>query len=122
AGRARFAAVILASGDLGCDAGGEFQSALTPQEWDALARFELTFGIRRIADNTVPSPEHGLAAGAVGASQDGRTGQLTEAGRRVFPYLRGPIPIPDDDPNVSEAFGFEATPPADARWETLVSS
>lgn len=122
AGRARFAAVILASGDLGRDAGGEFQSALTPQEWDALARFELTFGIRRIADNTVPSPEHGLAAGAVGASQDGRTGQLTEAGRRVFPYLRGPIPIPDDDPNVSEAFGFEATPPADARWETLVSS
>ncbi|MDX6717293.1 MAG: hypothetical protein QOH30_3851, partial [Baekduia sp.] len=128
---AKYDAVILATGDLGhqvtnpgTPATTSFISALTDAEWAALAKFERTFGVRQLSDYTAPSPAHGLLTVAAGASQDGKTGTLTAAGQAAFPYLKGPIPIPNDDPSTtsSEAFGSAGTPTDPANWQSLVSS
>ena len=128
ANRARYQAVILATGDLGRNLTNRNQttsylSALTDAEWATLDKFERTFGIRRLSDYTAPSPIHGLNV-VGGASQDGRAGTLTDAGKQLFPYLKGPIPVPNDDAGTafSEAFGYEATPVNPANWQTLVAA
>jgi hypothetical protein len=126
ANHAKYQAVILASGDLGRNFTNRndttsYLSALSDGEWAALAKFERTFGIRRLSDFTAPSPAHGLNV-VGGLSQDGRTGTLTDAGRAAFPYLKGPIPIADDAPAPNEAFGYEGTPVNAADWQTLVAA
>lgn len=127
ANRARYQAVILASGDLGRNLTNRNQttsylSALTDAEWATLDRFERTFGIRRLSDYTAPSPIHGLNV-VGGGSQDGRMGQLTPAGTALFPYLKGPVPVADDAPqSPNEAFGYEATPVNPADWQPLVAA
>ncbi len=124
---ARYQAVILASGDLGhqvTNPGGttSYLSALTDGEWATLAKFERTFGIRRLSDYTAPTAAHGLAP-VPGASQDGKVGLLTPSGRAAFPYLKGPVAIADDDPAVAETFGYAAKPdPANpGAWQTLLA-
>ena len=97
--RARYQAVIVASGDLGHavtnpDGTTSYLSALTDAEWATLARFERTFGIRRLSDYTAPTAAHGLTP-VGGEVQDGRVGLLTTAGRAAFPYLKGPVAIAD---------------------------
>ena len=57
--------MILASGDLGHnvtnpDGTTSYLSAFTDAEWATLAKFERTFGIRRLSDYTAPSAAHGL--------------------------------------------------------------
>jgi hypothetical protein len=125
---ARYQAVILATGDLvhqvtNADGTVSFPSSLSDAEWTALARFQLTFGIRQISDATFPSLLHGLNPPANTGEQGGNTGQLTAAGRQVFPYLQGPVPI--DNPSAGvDAFGHQATPAAQtapASFQTLVS-
>lgn len=124
ADHARYQAVITASGDLGqpvTNPGGtvSFLSALSDAEWAALAKFERTFGIRRLSDATAATPAHGLVL-AGGASQDGQPGQLTAEGRAAFPYLKGPVTIADDSPDPNEAFGYPAIPVDPAKWTTLL--
>lgn len=125
---AKYDAVILASGDLGHqvtnpDTTTSTLSALTDAEWAALAKLEKTFGIRQLSDYTAPGPAHGLVASG-GASQDGKTGTLTAAGKAAFLYLKGPVPIPNDDPGVatSEAFGYVGTPVVPSTWQSLVDA
>jgi hypothetical protein len=125
AGHARYQATIVATGDLGHavtnpDGTTSYLSALTDAEWAALAKFERSFGIRRLSDFTAATPAHGLAP-APGAVQDGRVGLLTPAGRAAFPYLKGPVTIADDDPASAETFGYPAQPADPARWQTLLS-
>ena len=125
ANHARYQAVILASGDLGHtvrnpDGTTSYLSAFTDAEWATLATFERTFGIRQLSDYTAPSPAHGLNP-AVGASQDGVVGTLTATGKAVFPYLKGPVAIADDDPAVAETFGYPATPVNGQDWQTLMA-
>jgi hypothetical protein len=124
---ARYQAVILATGDLvhqvtNADGSFSYLSALTDGEWATLAKFERTFGIRRLSDATAATPAHGLAP-AVGAAQDGAPGSLTPAGRAAFPYLKGPVTIADDDPANPETFGYPAKPdPANpGAWQTLLA-
>jgi hypothetical protein len=126
--RARYQAVILATGDLvhqvsNADGTVSFPSALSDGEWSALAKFETSFGIRQFSDSTLPSPAHGLNAATNSGEQGGNTGQLTAAGLAVFPYLKGPVPI--ENPTAStDAFGYQATPApqvAPASFQTLVS-
>jgi hypothetical protein len=127
ANRAKYQAVILASGDLGRNLTNRNQttsylSALSDAEWAALDKFERTFGIRRLSDYTAPSPIHGLNV-VGGISQDGQVGTLTAAGKALFPYLKGPIPVADDAPlQANEAFGYQGTPVNPADWQTLVAA
>ena len=86
----------------------------------ALAKFERTFGIRQLSDYTAPTPAHGLNA-VGGATQDGVVGTLTAAGKAAFPYLKGPVPIANDDPAVAETFGYPATPVNAQDWQTLLA-
>jgi hypothetical protein len=125
AGHAMYSAVILSTGDLGRavanpDATTSYLSALTDGEWTALAKLERTFGIRQLSDYTAPTPGHGLTT-VGGAAQDGITGTLTDAGRAAFPYLKGPVPIANDDATVAEAFGYQATPTNGQDWQSLVA-
>ena len=122
---ARYSAVILATGDLGhnitnADATISFLSALSDPEWAALAKFERTFGIRQLSDFTAPTPAHGLNT-VGGATQDGVVANLTETGKAAFPYLKGSIPIANDDPIAAEAFGYQGTPTNAQDWQTLVA-
>jgi hypothetical protein len=122
---AKYDAVILSTGDLGhsvSGAGGttSFLSALTDAEWERLARFERTFGIRQLSDYTAPTPAHGLNT-VGGTTQDGNVGTLTAAGRAAFPYLKGTVPIANDDPVIGEAFGYIGTPTNPANWQTLLT-
>jgi hypothetical protein len=122
---AKYDAVILSTGDLGHNVAGSggttsFLSALTDAEWERLARFERTFGIRQLSDYTAPTPAHGLNT-VGGANQDGSVGTLTAAGRAAFPYLKGPVPIANDDPAVGEAFGYVGTPTNAPNWQTLLT-
>jgi hypothetical protein len=124
ADHARYQAVILASGDLGhnvSNPGGttSYLSAFTDTEWATLAKFERTFGIRRLSDYTAPGPAHGLNTVVGGAAQDGVIGTLTAAGKSAFPYLKGPVQIADDAA-ADEAFGYQATPVNSADWQTLL--
>jgi hypothetical protein len=125
ADHAKYSAVILSTGDLGRtvtnpDATTSYLSAFTDAEWATLAKFERTFGIRQLSDYTAPGPAHGLVT-VGGAAQDGLTGTLTAAGRAAFPYLKGPVPIADEDTTVAEAFGYQTTPSNPADWETLLA-
>lgn len=127
AGHARYQAVITASGDLGQQVTNPGQtvsrlSVLSDAEWAALDKFERTFGIRRLSDDTAATPAHGLVAGG-GAWQDGQVGRLTADGRAAFPYLKGPVAIADDAPGPqNDAFGTAATPVDPAKWRTLLAS
>ena len=84
-------------------------TALAPDEWAALDKFELTFGIRRLSDATQPSPAHGLNFATAVGPQDGQTGQLTASGQATFPYLQGQVPI-DNSSTFDDSFGYQATP------------
>jgi hypothetical protein len=126
AGHAKYQAVILATGDLGRNLTNRndttsYLSAFSDAEWEVLAKFERTFGVRQLSDFTAPSPVHGLNV-VGGANQDGSAGTLTAAGKAAFPYLKGPIPISDDSATVIEAFGYQATPANAANWQTLVAA
>ena len=121
---AKYQAVILSTGDLGhpVTADGSFVSALTDAEWETLAKFERTFAIRQLSNNTYPTAAHGLTLVPSDGSQDGKVGRLTATGAAAFPYLNGPIPIADDAPAPkTDAFGYEGTPVNAANWETLVA-
>jgi hypothetical protein len=125
ANHARYSAVILSTGDLGhnvANANGttSYLSALSDAEWASLAKFERTFGIRQLSDYTAPSPAHGLNT-VGGATQDGNVGTLTPLGKAAFPYLKGPVPIANDDPTVAEAFGYASTPVDPSNWQTLLA-
>lgn len=113
ADHARYQAVIVAVGGLPTFDGARYISALSAEEWAALAAFEREFGIRRITGFAYPSALYGLSAPMSSGVTAGLSGTLTAAGRAVFGELRGDVPV---DPN---AYGHLATP-ADDSFTTLV--
>ena len=118
ANRAYYESVILATGDLEHEVtnGGTttYPSALTDAEWASLAKLESTFGIRQLSDATQPSPAHGLNFATVTGEQSG-TATLTDAGKAVFPYLQGAVPV-------DATFGYQATPANPSNFQTLLTS
>ena len=96
ANHAKYQAVIVETGDLGhfvTNPGGttSFLSALSDAEWATLAKFERSFGIRRLSDFTAATAAHGLTP-AGGAAQDGQVGLLTAGGARRVPVPEGAGP------------------------------
>lgn len=108
-----YEAVILATSELSHVVEGGFRSAFTPEEWAVLDEFERRFAIRRVSAYAYPSSAVGLSAPHFSGSITGTAGSLTAAGRRVFPYLRGRVPI-------DTAWGHLAKPVTGAAFEPLV--
>ena len=115
ANRAFYQAVIVAPGNI-ADPG-----VLPAADLAALTKFQTSFGIRQLSDNTFPNAAHGLAAPTSSGSQDGVTANLTDTGRLAFPYLKGPVTIDNVDPAVDESFGYLAQPLNAANFQTLLT-
>ena len=113
--RARYQAVVLATGGLVYFNGSSYGSALDASEWDALTEFERTFGIRQVTAFAYPSPAYGLNSPTSGGLMSGVTGTLTSAAQPLFSYLQGQVPFD------SNAWGYQATPVDPNTFRTLVS-
>lgn len=83
------------------------EPALSPAEREALENFQLTFGIRRIGAYVFPSSKRGLSSPRHSGPLNDLVGSVTPEGRRVFPYLVGPVPF------TSGAHGYLANPCGD---------
>jgi hypothetical protein len=103
----RFQGVILATGAL-------FDEMLSPAARDELEALECQFGIRRLTAYAVPGPVHGLRAPTCAGALDQVSAGLTASGRRVFPYLRGPLPME------AGSWGYLAAPVSRERFDALV--
>ena len=113
--RARYQAVVLATGGLVYFDGTSYVSALDASEWDAINELERTFGIRQVTAFVYPSPAYGLNSPTVGSSMAGIVGSLTPAAQPLFGYLKGQVAF---DGN---AWGYQATPVDPASFRTFVS-
>lgn len=113
--RAKYQAVIVATGGLVYEDNGSYPSALSTDEWAALADFEVKYGIRQITGFVYPSAEYGLNTPTVSGELGGITGKLTTAGLATFPYLKGNVPIDQ------YTWGYQATPATGAKFKTLLS-
>lgn len=117
---------------------GKFQGIVMPNEnpfansaeMTAIATYEAAFNVRQIDAYTWASPAVGLNyaqnPGFVG-TLDGFQAATTAAGTSgPFGYLKGSVPFEDNDPNVSESYGYLATPlaslPAGASFTPLVDA
>lgn len=112
--RARYQAIVVATGGLPAFDGVAYVSALTAEEWAALAEFERDFGIRRITGFVYPSALYGMSSPASSGPSGELAGRLTAAGRAVFGELRGEVPV---DPNAY----VHLAKAADPSFTTLVS-
>ena len=106
-GNPRFQGLILATGAL-------FDEVLTQTARKELEALECQFGIRRLTAYAVPGPVHGLHPATYAGALDQVRAGLTASGRRVFPYLRGPLPI---DPG---SWGYLAAPVSRERFDALI--
>ncbi len=88
-------------------------STLSPTEWTALEEYEQTFNVRQITGDIFPSATYGLnAPTTIRRVRKGTQGTLTPKATKIFPYLKGPVPMD------TGTFGYEATPlshPGDRR-------
>jgi len=92
--RGFYQGVILTTGNLAyADGNGNFVSALTTDEFSALASYESAFGVRQATWFTYPSPDLGFnwptwPGGAADTTSAPLHANLTVAGGSVFNYLR----------------------------------
>ncbi|WP_063774717.1 hypothetical protein [Kitasatospora azatica] len=80
----------------------------------ALDSYEQTYNVRQVDASTYPQPYSGLNwpqnPGYLGAL-DGMTAQVSAAGAAGgFGYLKGAVPFEDNNPSVTESYGFLSTP------------
>jgi hypothetical protein len=100
--RARYQSVVLPN-----DAGG----GLSTDEVSALTAYEARFSIRQVDAYNYPAPSVGLNYPNWSGSLDGQAATVTSAGlQSPFPYLNGAFSVDDYAPNVSETYGYLATP------------
>jgi len=125
--------VILTTGNLAYLNGeGNYVSALSPDEFTALAEYQARFGVRQVTWYTYPSPDLGFnwptwPGGAADTSSTPLAASLTPAGAAVFPYLRSgadaePILIKHAYTYLSTAIDDTTTPlVTDAAGNALVA-
>ncbi|MFF4380242.1 hypothetical protein [Kitasatospora sp. NPDC001547] len=118
---------------------GKFQGIVLPNEnpfpnsaaeMTAIASYEAAFNVRQIDAYTWASPAVGLNYAqnpGFAGTLDGFQGATTAAGTSgPFGYLKGSVPFEDNDANVSESYGYLATPlaalPAGASFVPLVDA
>ncbi|GAA0630882.1 hypothetical protein GCM10010174_59490 [Kutzneria viridogrisea] len=117
--RAKFQAVVLAN---------ENPGGLSSAELTALTAYEQQYGIRQVNGFSYPSANVGLNSPIYSGKLDGTTAHLTAAATGdAFRYLAGPVPLEDNDPAVTEAYGYLATPQPDntttgAHFEPLLTA
>jgi hypothetical protein len=105
----KYQAIIVSVGDLPeCKLKGteeECVSTLSSTEWTALEEYEQAFNVRQITGDIFPSATFGLNAPTVtGEFAKGAHGTLTAEGDKIFPYLKGTVPMD------AGTYGYEATP------------
>ena len=116
AGHALYQAVILSNDGLYYWDGSAYVSALSPESWAALQAFESQFRIRQVTAAVYAQPQYGLNYPTFAGDLGGQSGQLTAAGKAVFPNLAGTVPYD------AGSFGYKATPLDGSGFQTLVQS
>lgn len=80
-------------------------------EMAALVAYETQFGVRQVDAYTWANPGVGLNYAGYLGSLDGRTAAVSAEGRTgAFTYLDGPVTFENNDPAISESYGYVATP------------
>jgi hypothetical protein len=104
--RGKFQAII---------APNEAPAGLTAAEKTALDKYQREFKVRRLSAYVWPSAAIGLNGPTWAGPFDGFTATVTAAGKaNHFGYLNGPVPFDDNDPAISETYGYLPLPlPAD---------
>ena len=99
---------------------GAALAALSQASKDAMEQYQKEFDIRRVTSDVYPGgaagdPGFGLNLYTSAGALDGQVGQLTTAGKAVFPYLNGSVKMD------TGTFGYEATPISTTNFNTLVT-
>jgi hypothetical protein len=111
----KYQAVIMSiAGDTDCGT-GTCVSDLSASESAALESYEQQFEVRQITGDAYPSTTNGLNTPTTSGALDGVQGSLTADGQKVFPSLKGAVPMD------TGTFGYEATPISTTNFDTLVS-
>ena len=111
----KYQAIIVAvSGDTDCSV-SPCVADLSAAELAAIESYEQAFGVRQITGDVFPSAANGLNAPTTTGVLDGVQGSLTPDGQKVFPSLKGPVPMDIG------TFGYQATPVSATNFDTLVS-
>ena len=120
AGRDRVAGLHEASGALRYQAlivtRSGVDSALDSCWRQTLARAQREVGLRRLTAYAYPAPSCGLRPPAWAGNLDDVDATLTEPGRRLFDYLRGPVPFD------AGSWGYLSTPVDRESFETLLAT
>lgn len=102
--KCHFSGVIVATGGLGLDNNGVWESGMTPAEWQSLADFEGACSAREVVWYGWPGAEFGLSVSGSFDSNATVVGQLTAAGKTMFTRLRDTAQIP-----YKHAYGYRAS-------------
>lgn len=100
-----FSGVIVATSGLGYadPTTGTWQSALSPEEWQTLANFELSCSAREVTWYGWPGAEYGLAPLAPIDSTSTVEGRLTTSGQAFFHRVKDDARVP-----IRDAYGHRA--------------
>jgi hypothetical protein len=113
-GAPRYQAIVLANTRLSEDARPDLPSQLDDAARAAIDEYQRSTGARLVAASIVPDAALPVTVPRAPSNLDGLRGALTDEGRTVFPYLRGPVPIED-------AFGFIPDRPSSSSITTLAA-
>lgn len=110
AGAGRYQGILLATGNLGYEAAnGDFVSAFSAEQWQALWDYERDFRVRQATLYTYPAglpDNYGLNLNsAVDTTSTPVKATLTAAGKGIFSYMSGAAPL-----TISNAWTYLATP------------
>lgn len=108
ASHAYYAGVLLATGNLAFynNDSGNWESALSPEEWQTLRDFEARFSLREVSLYTFPTADYGLEyIRSVDTATAPLPANLTAAGQELFSYLN-----PSTTLTFKNAWGYLARP------------